>query len=482
LLAETDRVVVIDAGTSSLRAISVRFDGTAETMASVPWPMFIPDDAAPFGREFDAPATAAAIRAVVADHGEGAVALAFTGQREGIVFLDSAGEVALASPNIDARASSQGMVIDAARGDAVYAATGHLPSLLQAPAKLAWLREHRPDEAARVTRVLPLADWAASVVAGDCGMSRSLAAETGLLDVRSGDPPGALLNASSFAAALLPRLVSEICVAGRRSATPVVHAGADTQCALVGMGVIDDGQCGVPTGWSAPVQLVTTSPVFDSKMRTWTSLHVVPERWILESNAGETGRAWDWTCAMLNCSPAEGSALASAAPVGSDDVMSVVTARAMHAAAMNAGIGAITVPLPLTMSAPTRAHVLRSLLESIAYAVRANVEQIEAIAGPRIECLALGGGMSRSALFSRIVADVLDRPVGVAASPETSAVGAAVLAAVAIGRFASEHEAAEAMVKPPVTLEPDARASAQYEDHYARWCATTDGMERLGGL
>jgi sugar (pentulose or hexulose) kinase len=185
---------------------------------------------------------------------------------------------------------------------------------------------------------------------------------------------------------------------------------------------------------------------------------------------------------MLGCSLADGSALAATAPVGSDDVMTVVTSRAMHAAAMNAGVGAITLPLPLTMSAPGRPQVLRSLLESIAYAVRANLEQVEAIVGRGVEGVCLGGGMSRSEVFRRIVADVLDRPVAIAGSPETAAVGAAVLAAIATGRFRSVSEACTAMAAPSATLAPDVRAAAEYDDHYARWCAMADELERLNTL
>lgn len=477
-----NRIVVIDAGTSALRAVSVTPDGVAATLAASPWPMFVPDDAAPFGREFDAPAVAALVRAFIDDHTAGADAVAFAGQREGLVFAGARGDAVLALPNIDGRASTEGMLIDDARGLEIYAATGHLPSLLQAPARFAWLRTHRPRDAARVTRVLPLADWLASTVAGDCGISRSLAAETGLLDVATGSVPRDILAASGLDPAIIPqRIHRETCVAGEAAGTPVVLAGADTQCALAGMGALAPGDAGLAAGWSAPLQAVTAAPVFDAAMRTWTSIHVVPDRWILESNASETGRAWEWVCAMLGCTPAEGADIALSAPAGSDDVMCVLSARAMNAAAMNAGVGAILLPLPFAMAAPDRARLLRSVLESIAYAVRANLEQVEAITGDAIASLRLGGGMSRSSLFCQVVADVLDRPVHVAPMADASAVGAAMLAAVAIRRLPSVDEAFAA-THPARVVGPDPRASAHYEDLYARWCATADRMEELSAL
>jgi autoinducer 2 (AI-2) kinase len=485
-----DTVLVIDAGTSALRALSVRAGGAVATVASEPWPVFVPADAAPFGREFDAAEVQRAlwrlIAAAVASRVEIA-AVAFTGQREGIAFIDERGGALCASPNVDARASAEGMAIDAVHTDEVYAVTGHLPSLMQAPAKLAWLRAHRPDLAARVAHVLPLVDWLAMLVTGSVRMSRSLGVENGLLDVSTGAVPAGLLARLGLPADALPPVVADGTISGAvahgdLAGVPVVAAGADTQCALVGMGAVEPGAAGVAAGWSAPVQVVTDAPVIDSEKRTWTGVHVVPGRWILESNAGEMGRAWDWICAMMDLDAAEAERLAAAAPAGAGDAMAVLGARAMRASAMNAGVGGITVPLPLVMSSPDRGHVLRSVLEATAYAVRANLDQLEQVSGAGITSLAIGGGMSRSTTFTRIVADVAGRPLAVASAPETSALGAAVLAFVATGRHASIAEAVAAITSGRCTLRPAAAASAAYDDYYARWCTMSDAFERMSEL
>jgi sugar (pentulose or hexulose) kinase len=159
----------------------------------------------------------------------------------------------------------------------------------------------------------------------------------------------------------------------------------------------------------------------------------------------------------------------------------VLGTRAMRASRMNAGIGGVLVPLPLVMSAPSRADVLRALLEAIAYAIRANLEQLEEVSGVSVETLRLGGGMSRSAVFAQIVADVTDRAVEVAPTPETTALGAAVLASVAVGAHASISAAVAAMCEPRSLFEPNLRTSTAYEDYYAQWCVMADGMERIAG-
>jgi autoinducer 2 (AI-2) kinase len=250
--------------------------------------------------------------------------------------------------------------------------------------------------------------------------------------------------------------------------------GGDTQCALVGMGAVEAGSAGVSAGWSAPLQLVTPLPMFDADMRTWTGLHVAPERYVVESNAGETGRVWQWLLSILGMSPADADALAGTSPPGARDVMISFGAARMNAAAMNAGVGGVTFPLPVVMSAPERADLVRAMLESIAFAVRANLEQAEEVAGVAVAELRLAGGMSRSTLFASILAAVIDRPVIVGATPEASALGAAALAAPAFGIHDTFNASIAAMVRPGNAVEPDRRAAAEYEDVYQRWLAMSE--------
>jgi sugar (pentulose or hexulose) kinase len=159
--------------------------------------------------------------------------------------------------------------------------------------------------------------------------------------------------------------------------------------------------------------------------------------------------------------------------------MAVAGAARMNARTMSAGIGGITLPLPLVMSAPERGDVLRATLESIAYAVRANLEQAEEVAGCRATELHVGGGMSRSAVFVQILADVVARPVTVASTPQTTALGAAAVAAPALGAYETFDEAASAMVQPGYRLEPAGGRSAEYEDFYQRWLAMCEAFEGM---
>src|SRR5690606_25540981 len=91
------------------------------------------------------------------------------------------------------------------------------------------------------------------------------------------------------------------------------------------------------------------------------------------------------------------------------------------------------------------AHLYRSLLEGVAFELRLQWNGVGVELGHPVErFLAVGGG-AKSPLWSQIVADVTGVPVTACREPETSALGAAALAAAATGLHPSIAGAARAM-------------------------------------
>ena len=107
--------------------------------------------------------------------------------------------------------------------------------------------------------------------------------------------------------------------------------------------------------------------------------------------------------------------------------------------------------------------MLRALFEGVAFAHLAHLARLEAN-GVGASDITLSGGGARSPVWPHMIADMLGRPVKVAAEPETGALGAAMAAAVGTGRYRDLDEAASAMVAAPRVVEPD----PAMKDHYAR--------------
>ena len=122
--------------------------------------------------------------------------------------------------------------------------------------------------------------------------------------------------------------------------------------------------------------------------------------------------------------------------------------------------------------ATTRGHVARAALEGIALSVADVVGAVERGTGVRLEKLRVDGGASVNDLLMQIQADVLGLPVERPAVPETTALGAALLAGLAVGFYPALDAAAEA-VRGERTFTPRVDAAAR-ERLRTRWLDAVD--------
>jgi len=236
---------------------------------------------------------------------------------------------------------------------------------------------------------------------------------------------------------------------------------------------------------------IQAGPVLDPSARLWTVHHLVPGLHALESNAGGMGEALEWIAGLLFPGVAHPVlhllAEAAGSPPGAAGTLSSFGAEVMDARRISLPIGTLTASPLLTAGDPTRRrHVARCVLEGMAFALRANVEQIEAVSGRRSPTLRLAGGMSRSDLFAEITSQVLGRPVELAAVSETSALGAAICAGVGAGLFRDLAQGADALARVARTWEPLPERASLYGDLYAGWealrVARADSDARAAGI
>ncbi len=110
----------------------------------------------------------------------------------------------------------------------------------------------------------------------------------------------------------------------------------------------------------------------------------------------------------------------------------------------------------------TAADLVRATLESIAFQTRDLTDAMIADGTPKPATLRIDGGMAQNAWFAQFLADILETPVEVPASHETTALGAAVLAGVGCGMFASAAEAGatwQAAARWKSTIAPERRVA-----------------------
>jgi autoinducer 2 (AI-2) kinase len=411
-----------------------------------------------------------------------------TAQREGCVFLDRDGTVLYAGPNLDARAVMQGMEMQqVVAPDRLHAITGHAPPYIFPVARYLWFRKHH--DAGRIATLFMLNDWITHLLSGSRYAEHSNASESMLYDVTRRDWSTELLDALGVPASILPPLVETGTLVGRVSTsasaatglpkgTPVFAGGADTESALLGSGAFVVGQYAAVLGTTSPVQLVIDRPQLDPDGNLWTSPHVVADRWVLESNAGDTGNAYRWLLELL-LGAADADAYAAAerfmADVHPDPcaMFSHLGPAIFDLRNMNpyqpAGL-LFRFPL-LHIDRPSRGDVLRAFLENLAFAIRGNCEQLVAVSGVPVASLLVSGGLTQSPTLLRLIATSLGVPLSVCEVPESASLGCAMLAAVGAGLHADVPSAVAAMTRAR-TVEPDVERVAAYDDRYQRWRST----------
>ena len=491
----TKQILVIDAGTSTVRCYVHDSDLGIVASASSLWAYAQEPDAPEFARSFDVEAVWRGISDSIAEcvTGRNIAAVSVTSQRQALAFLDNQGDEIYVGPNMDLRSVFEGAALDEDNGPRIYTQTGHIPTFMLAAGKLRWFQLHRPEAYARIANVLTLADWLAWKLTGELTRERTLAAESGLLNIWSRGPLADLYQHLGLHHDT-PMLVTASDVIGETSTesaaqsgldmgTPVVAAGADTQAGLIGLGVVRASDVGLIAGWSAPVQMVTSQPMLAPMGETWTGLHPIGNRWVLESTTGDMGNSYRWLREMLVAPGSDGYSqldeLSDSVPVGSEGARSYLGPGRMDMSNLGMSQGGMLFPVPMTVTGFGKAHLVRSTLEGFAFAVRANLEQIERLTDEHPDQLSVGGGMARSAAFLKILTDVIGRPIRVAADPRSTVQGGALAARIALGEYQSFDETAEFVREQLDTIQSDPLDSAEYDDFYEEWVETAENLSGL---
>lgn len=501
------RLLAVDLGGTSVRAAVVDSDG-GNVLASARRRCEPVLDAPPLGRSYDAASVwelcCAAIREALYRAGGGAPVegVAATAQRIGCVALDEGGAAVYAGPNTDSRGVATGWAVTEAAGEELYPRTGRALAMMYAPSRLVWLRQERPEQFARVRRVLGLGDWLALQLSGEAATEPCTATDLLALDVRTGAYWVELWSRMGLDPSWLPplRRAGEVLGAvtaeaaartGLAAGTPVAVTAPDSACAMLGAGAARPGTTLVLAGSTMPVLGTTAEVPSDPSGRVWVGPHPVGGRGVVESSGGTAGYGWAWTAEQLvgTVSRLEGDAayahaerLAMTAPPGAREALLFSAGAgildAAHPPAFLSHTSALLWPTPVLQPSLGAGEVVRASLEAVAHSARANAEQVEAVARSSDARLAVAGGMARSRLFLRMVAALMDRPVHTPRCDATMA-GAAACAAVACGTFEDLDAAAEALGGVEVAAEPEADLVSAYADAHRRWRSLYGKLESL---
>ena len=454
-------VLAVDVGTSGVRAAVVRPDSSVDhvrhrqVLPSSPMQGFV---------EFDAAEIASAVLEVslAALEGEGVVdAVGISSQRASSVVWDRATGEPVA-PGIgwqDLRTVGYCLALQA---------QGIRLAPNQSATKMAVLLDIADPTRSRDLCVGTVDSWVAWTLSkgGVHASDRSNLAVTGLLDGNAAQWDEAVLEALRIPHEVLPRPVDSIGVLGEAVALPgsppIAGLAGDQQASLVGQGCVRPGLAKATFGTGGMLDLCVGDkrPVFPRRgpggtfpIVAWSLAGDIT--WGIEAIMMSAGSCVEWLRDDLGI-------LSSVAE--SDDI----------AASCTDSGGVYFVPALLGLGTPLwdygargtllgltrgsgRAEVVRAVLEGIAHRGADLLEAAETDSGLSIEALRIDGGMTANRTFTQALANAIGRPVELSAITEATTLGAAYLAGVGVGTWASLEEATGAL-RPRSVVEPTRRA------------------------
>jgi xylulokinase len=487
-----DLVVGVDIGSQGTCAQAIDAEGNAVATSYVPHSLSYPQ---PGWAEQDPLEWLAAVARALdevrrAVGGRPLHAISFGSQLDGLVPTDKRGTaVGPAIIWVDRRAVAQcERVCGAIDPERLREVTGCNLDPGHVAAKIAWLSDHRPEQHSAAHRLLLPGSYVAWHASGVLAVDPSNASSTMLLSLRDRhwceeacdafgvDPErlGPIRPAEAVLGPVSPWLRS---AAHLDASTLVVLGCGDEMAATLGAGVIEPGTVCDVMGTAEPVCAVTEAPRLDPGGVTEIHPHATAGGWLLENPGWLSGGAYRWFrdelgSVELSRAAATGADVyellndaAAGVPAGCDGVLWVPALGGATAPEWNADARAAWFGLT---AAHGRAHMIRALLEGNAFALRDVLDAMCTAGLVPTELVAVGGG-ARGDLLLQMRADITGLPVTRPVDVETTARGAAMLAAAGAGLHHDLPSAVKAMASlRREAVQPDPERRAIYAESHRR--------------
>ena len=469
-------VLVVDVGTSGLRAAVVRPDGEVVGLHYRPFP---PSSPFPGMVEFDAVAMAAAVlevaHASLADAGS-VVAVGITAQRASTVVWDRAtGEPV--GPGLgwqDLRTVFDCITVKAEHG--LHLAPN------QSATKVAWLLNTFDADRERDLCFGTVDSWVAWVLSKGAVhvTDHSNAAVTGLLRPDASGWSATACAALNVPMSMLPALVDTSSVFGQASALPgsppLAALVGDQQGSLVGQSCVRPGQAKITFGTGGMLDMCTDSPAPTTGNRTREGIFPIVAwsrngtcTWGVEAIMLSAGTNVEWLVQDLGIldNPAHSHDVAAQCETA-DGV--VYVPALMGLGTPHWDYGARGTMLGLTRGSG-RPQITRAVLEGVAHRGADLVDAAEAGSGYTVPVLRIDGGMSENPTFVQALANATGKPVEVSRHTEATTIGAAYLAGLAVGVWDSFDDIADAW-RPRQVVEPSGQLDR------AQWVSAVERSRR----
>ncbi len=497
-------VLIVDFGSSGLKVNIVDSSGKILVKRESRWRTIIDPDY-PFIIEYDKQFIAKTLFKLIKDavkefkaNAQNIKAISCVAQRMGAIFIDKNGNELYAGPNIDSRGILVDFPINEEMIKRIYEISGHAPPFLFSPLRFLWFKENKPNIAQKVSKILGIHDWIIYKLTGNSVTEPSIASDTLLFDIHRRKWSEELLDffkidleqlpdvkaAGDFAGELKAEVAEQL---GLSRKIPVYVGGGDTHFGLLAAGLMEEKHYGCVAGYTSPVISISNEPLMDGDMRVWTGCYLLQNKWFIESNAGVAGGLVDWFVKSFLSSFSRDpykyfEKLVNSSKPGAKGVKMRIGSMIMNAKNMAEQkiTGFILLPSPVLpfISPAGIEDFARSILETIAFTIKANLNQLIDIAKVKLEYFGLTGGLTRFKIFSKILTNVLGIKVQVTKEFNGSILACAAMTFNSLQLFSTLEKAIKSVIKL-YSVEPDAKNVQIYNDIFLDWLNTYEEINSL---
>ena len=446
----TPTILVIDTGSSSMRGILFDLEGNIRFVHQIKYTMTVgPDDSAVMEASVFARCIkeiASFVQAELQKKSYHLLALSLDSQRSSVLAVDE--QVQPLHPILmwyDKRCADICSSFSSETLATIYNRCGMRLTQVSSAPKMLWMKRNLPDVYNAAYKLIGIHDYLLYLLTGKLVTDATCACRTALMDIRTFNWSEELLEIFEISRDKLCPIISPGTVVGSiceafssetgLPAVPVISAGGDQQCCLMGQGMLKNGTISVNSGSASYLAIPVTKPILDEKAEVNLSAFYGKTPWVLEAANMGSGTLYQWFNRNFYHDGTDSKDTTqinrevSAQPPGCDGLICFADFAGRgcpdtdpHARGTFTNVGL----------QHTRGSFARSILEGICFDICHCIRHINGLGIP-VQDIQSTGGLTNFIVFNQILADVTGMEIHVSSNAEATATGAFLIACDTLG-------------------------------------------------
>ena len=467
----------VDLGTTAVKMLLMDEEGSIKRVVSREYPLYMNDD----GWSDQEPgdwwgASADGIRELISGFDANEIqSISFSGQMHGLVLLDENDSVIRRAIlwNDQRTAEECDFLNNVIGREKLIDHTANVALTGFTAPKILWVKKHEPENFARIAKIMLPKDYIAYKLSGVFATDYSDASGMLLLDVKNKKWDAFMLDLIGIDEGKTAKLyrsyepVGPVCErASRETGLPrsvkVVIGGGDQAVGAVGSGTVVNNMCSVSLGTSGVVFVASDAFKADyGKSALHSFCSATGKYHMMGVTLAAAGSNKWWVEDILN----ETDYAREQAGIGDPGCNRVFFLPYLNGERTPKNDPSARGAFAGMSMTTKRSDMTQAVMEGVTFSLREILEVVRSL-GINVDTARIIGGGAKSPLWRQMTADILNVRVEAINSAEGPALGAAVLAAVGAGAFASVEEACKSLIKVTQVYTPDKDAAERYNNRY----------------